>query len=82
MSDWPEHMKQREVVDKSQAIGEFVEEFLPSMGFTIATTNPENGRLVPATYSIRRLLAHFFDIDLDRLDDEKREMLAQLQEET
>ncbi|HUV10815.1 MAG TPA: hypothetical protein VMX12_07525 [Acidimicrobiia bacterium] len=71
--DYPEHAKLRAVADKSQAIGEFLDEWLPTQGIILAHVD-RDGR-VP---SIQELLAEFFGIDRDKLEAEKRAMLESL----
>jgi hypothetical protein len=85
VSDYPEHDKLRAVVDQSQAIGEFLEEFLPSKGIQLCSRMPVDDdsdelslHFYPIHESTRRLLAEFFGIDDDALEREKRTMLAVL----
>lgn len=79
MSDdpFPEHAKLSAVADQSQAIGEFIDEFLPSKGIHLCATDPESSRTSywPIHTPITRLLAEFFGIDEDRLEAEKRQIL-------
>lgn len=66
---WPEHEKLHAVVDRSQAIGEFIE-WIESQGFTITAAN---GGPRP---NMTTWLADFFGIDLDRIETEKRAMIG------
>jgi hypothetical protein len=77
MSDYPEHDKLHQVADKSQAIGQFLDVFLGEKGLVLAEYNgdDERPRLYPATVRIDLLLAEFFDIDLKKIENEKRAML-------
>jgi hypothetical protein len=77
-STWPEHEKLHKVVDKSQAIGEFLEWCADEKGLHLAHLADfrEDGMPVP----FRPLLAEFFDIDEKRLEAEKVAMLTQMRE--
>lgn len=76
MSDYPEHDKLHAVKDKSQAIGEFVE-WLQEQGIHLASWH--NGtQLRPWHESIEDLLARHFEIDLAKLEAEKRAMLDKI----
>ena len=77
MSDHPEHDKLHLVKDKSQTIGEFLE-WLPTQGIHLCTFHYQDNQYRTAYTPITELLAKFFDIDLDKLDDEKRQMLNNL----
>lgn len=72
-SPWPEHDKLREAADKSQAIGEFLDEFLPRMGIHLCAIEEES--YWPIRTPITRLLAQFFGIDEEKLEAEKRQIL-------
>lgn len=68
---YPEHEKMKKVHEASQAIGEFLE-FLESKGFTIERNE--------MTYrNFNGLLAEFFDVDLKKIELEKRAMLTDIQ---
>lgn len=74
MSEYPEHEKLHAIHAQSQAIGEFLDVFLPSQGITLAET--QDGRLWPTHRTIPSLLAEFFGIDQAKIDAEKDAMLA------
>jgi hypothetical protein len=84
---YPEHEKLKKVSEKSQVIGEFID-WLGERDDPIHLAHwVESGRstvhgpeheLVYARVPINRLLAEFFGIDLDCLEDEKRAMLDDL----
>lgn len=76
---YPEHEKLRAVADQSQACGEFFEWLTER--YTLAQWAGEK-TLYPASVNIRKLLAEFFQIDEERLEDEKLAMLAALRKET
>lgn len=76
---WPEHDKQKTVLEESHAIGEFLE----TSGYVLAQYREIKGsadkELVEVTRPTQQVLADHFDIDLDQIHKEKEAMLAQLQ---
>lgn len=84
MIDYPEHEKLKAVQTQSQSIGEFLDWLRGEKGFEIARWKHDDfdendDVLMPAHFSTEKLLAEFFNIDLDKVEAEKRAMLAQLQ---
>ena len=77
MPSYPEHDKLRPVKDKSQAIGEFLE-WASDRGWYLAEHVNGSYHLYAVAYSIQTVLADYFEIDLNRLDDEKRAMLDEI----
>lgn len=77
---YPEHNLLASVKLKSQAIGEFLE-WLTEQGLTICKMEHHFGHseFIPHRYRIEQLLAEHFEIDLDRLEDEKQAMWEELQ---
>ena len=88
---YPEHTKQRAILQESQTLGEFLEEWLPSKGYllaeygkgdpTVSNSVYEKGhpeRLYPVQRNIQGLLAEFFGIDLDKIEAENRAMIEAL----
>jgi len=75
----PECAKMAAVTEKSRAIGSFLE-WLPSQGVILAIHEPGEG-LVPCHTSIETLLAGYFEIDLQKVEAEKRAILDNLQAE-
>lgn len=81
MSKYEEHDKLGAVMDRSQAIGEFLE----TSGY-ILCKNQRMGSfngvdeyaLVPVSKSINEVLADYFDIDLKKIEAEKRQMIEEL----
>jgi hypothetical protein len=74
----PNCEKAHQVHDQSQAIGEFIEWLQDEKGILLAQW--EKGRvavqrLMPAHKDIQRLLAEFFDIDYDEMQQEKDRLL-------
>lgn len=100
MSPYPEHEKLKEIQDKSQVCGEFLEWLLGPQRYQLGqyhehtddcwlpNENLLDGRrrvcgmgaqtLYPAAANHRKLLAEFFEIDEEKLDEEKRAMLDEL----
>ena len=66
---YPEHEKMKKVYVERQAIGEFLE-FLQNEGFTI-----QRNEMVYRDFN--GLLAEFFDVDLKKVELEKRAMLTE-----
>lgn len=69
---YPEHEKLSKVKDQSQVIGEF----LDFSKFTLC--EERRGRYYPTMMSIQDILADWFGIDSQRLEDEKRQMLDEI----
>jgi hypothetical protein len=65
--NYPEHEKMRRARAQSQAIGEFLD-WLIGNGFTIERNEMSHN-------NFEALLAEFFDIDLKKVETEKRQML-------
>lgn len=76
MSDYPEHEKMHEVADESQAIGEFIE-FSP---YRLCEWNERHQEFIPVSKPINEILADYFEIDLNKIETEKRAMLAEMRE--
>lgn len=78
MTAYPEHAKQEKIVDESQAIGEF----LDTSGCILAEYRTVDGflepQLVPVNKSIEQVLADYFEIDLRKIEAEKRAMLESI----
>lgn len=72
--EYPVHEKVLAVREQSQAIGEFLEWLGAEKGLHVAQWMTEH-EMQPASYSAEKLLAEFFDIDLDKLEAEKRAIL-------
>lgn len=81
--DFPEHEKITAVKDESQAIGEFIE----SSGYRLCEWSEEADLCdcgdyipgyVPVAGTIETILAKYFKIDLDKIEQEKRAMLEAL----
>lgn len=94
MSDYPEHEKLRAIQDQSQSCGEFMDwlieqgvvlakyHFHTDECHTESSRRPSCGMsaemLYPVHTSTESLLAKFFDIDLNKIELEKRAMLESI----
>lgn len=81
-SRYPEHAKLSAVMETSHAIGEFIDYGLPRMGLVLCekplSRRNQSRWPSPTNRSIQRILAEWFEIDLDKIEDEKRAMLASM----
>lgn len=79
MSMYPEHDKLREIQPLSQAIGEFLE-WCAADGreMVLAEWVNDGGWMLPASKPTEKLLAQFFQIDLDKIETEKRQIRQML----
>lgn len=87
---YPEHEKLKAVKEQSQTCGNFLE-WLQEQGILLAQyhvhtdrcfragCDVSSGELYPVSASITKLLAQYFEIDEDTLEQEKRQMLEELQ---
>lgn len=73
---YPEHEKINAVKDQSQTIGDFLDWIRREKGIVLANYgNSDVAWLAPDGTAKERLLAEYFEIDLDALEAEKRAML-------
>ena len=87
--------KMEKVQEKSQAIGNFIEEFLKEKGIILATYHKHSIKRcekdewgwncgwtteqpIPLNYDIQKLLAEYFNINLDKTEKEKQKILDDL----
>jgi hypothetical protein len=77
---YPECEKMAAVKDKSQIIGEFLEWLTHErlIRVELCVRNDIHDNLIPCYPSTEELLAEFFDIDLNKIEKEKRQMLDEL----
>ncbi len=82
--EYPEHEKLTAIQEKSQLLGEFLE-WARSNGYDFCqmTTQEEGSpwervEYQPYRKSVDQILAEFYEIDLRKLEEEKREILASL----
>ena len=82
MSSFPEHDKLDGIRDKTQFMGEFLSWLTSERGYVLCESyqNPEDNyvRYLPAHYNLTELLAGFFEIDLNKLEEEKLQILAKM----
>ena len=84
VEQYPEHKKLQAISDESQTVGEFLE----TAGYTlcelrtfteplddIGNTYETRPQFVPVSKSIQQILADYFEIDLTKIETEKRTML-------
>lgn len=85
--NYPEHEKLKEVQDQSQIIGEFLEwlrgkyelcEFKDECSECFECGEVVEG-YYPIAFNIEKILADYYDVDLNKLEQEKREMIKSLQ---
>ena len=90
---YPEHDKLELISGKSQAIYDFLEWLMGEKGLSLGEwvevesltgrkLQNRNGepimRFMPAARDKRKLLAEFFELDLNKIEDEKRAMLDEM----
>lgn len=81
MPKTPECDKMKAVKPKSQAIGEFLEWLADEKGYAICeNTRGAREDWVPIRFNIEEILAEFFEIDLEKVEKERRAILAALAE--
>ena len=71
-NQYPEHEKMKEVTEHSQRIGEMID------NREIVICKVDDSGDLYAAGSVVQQLALLFDIDLNKIEDEKGEMLASL----
>ena len=77
MSDYPEHQKMKAITEQSQVIGEFLN-WLFSSGAVLAHYPEQLDELMPRNMNIQNLLAAYFDINLEKIEIEKQQMINEL----
>lgn len=76
---YPEHAKMEKVDTESHAIGQFIE-WLHGQGIYFAKYDDDSEDFVPEYRSIEKWLADYFEIDLNKVEAEKRQMLDEIRE--
>lgn len=88
MKKYKECEKLSVVHDESQKLGEFLDWLRNEKNYTLSEYVPnvdgccyesESEVLMPVTKGIEALLAEYFDVDLDKVEKERRHMLAAFQ---
>ena len=79
-SQYPEHAKMERVMDKSQTIGEFLEWLSGKKRIVLAHYGVDkfDDYLYPLSYDTEELLAQYFGINLNKVEQEKRQMLEEI----
>ena len=72
---YTQHEKLKKVQKESQAIGEFIEWMQSDQGYTVCE-NPTGEEFFPVRFNIQEILAKFYGINLNKLEEEKRHMLT------
>lgn len=84
MSKYPQHEILSHEAQKSQAIHQFLLEFLPEKEIFLATRiydeETEEEAIVPARSNITNLVAEFLGIDLKALENEKEAMIEEMRQ--
>lgn len=76
---YPEHEKQAKVLDDARVIGEFLENCVYKLGeWRQGRRRSMDAEFFPVNMSIKAILAEYFDIDLEIIETEKRQMLDEL----
>lgn len=73
----PEHEKLSQVKDLSQEIGSFLD-WIQSQGMCLAKFNEGEEHYWPVNKRIEQILAEYFEIDLNKLEKEKIEMIEEM----
>jgi len=73
-----EHEKLKEIQEQSQICGEFLEWLNSEYEIFLCKSDGKLDQYYPCSQSRDKLLAEFFNIDLDKLEQEKRKMLDEL----
>lgn len=77
--EYPEHDRLRAIADKSQAIYDFLTWAHEERGMVLCESAGHiRGEYYPALTSRQKLLAEFFEIDLNKIEHEKRSMIDHL----
>ncbi len=80
-SSYTECEKMAEVKDQSQIIGEFLDWAAEELEFYLCVYSGYSRENIPIGMSTEVLLSKFFDIDLDEVKKEKRQMLDEIRRE-
>lgn len=79
MNEYPEHQKMKAVKERSQAIGEFLD-WAQSEGLYLARYDERfhDETLRAISEPFEHILARHFNIDLNKIEEEKQAMIEQL----
>ena len=79
MSEYPEHQKQAQFLDASQSIGDFLYESGYTLAEYVKFDDREQEQFGPVSKRVERILADYFQIDLKKIEVERRQMIAAMQ---
>lgn len=74
---YPEHQKLKAVKDESQALGEFLD-WLKQKEITLCQYSRADLEYLPVIQRTDQVLADYFEIDLDKIEQEKQTMVKAL----
>lgn len=77
MADYPEHDKMHAVQDQAYTIGSFLEWLLNDTPYFLAEYD-DRRRLEPIRVSFETLLYRYFQVDRDKIEAEKDQMLDKI----
>lgn len=78
-TEYPECEKLKAVADESQKIGQFLDWLLGERNLELGQYN-DNDRLIAQPLNIAKLLAEYFNIDMDKVEKERQEILSSIRE--
>jgi hypothetical protein len=83
---YPEHEKLKRIADKSQCVGDFIEWLRdgskhPQGRIELCCWNDRDKEYYAGFERVSSLLARFFEIDENKLEEEKRAMLNELRKQ-
>lgn len=78
MSAYPEHQKLKAISDKSQCVADFWD-YMEQQGIVFAERGENSQFLYHTMKNKRDFIAEFFDIDMNKIEAEKRAMIEDLQ---
>jgi len=87
MENYPECEKMSKVKKQSQLVGEFLDWLVNEREIVLSEYHEGEGRhdddvLMPISVRTEELLAEFFEIDLNKVEQERRQMLKELREKS
>lgn len=78
---YPEHEKMAKVIDQSQVIGAFLDA-MSEKGIELCEySEGDGGMMFPVRKSIEQILADYFEINLKKIEAEKRAMLESIRQD-
>jgi len=75
MSEYPECEKLKAISDKSNTIGRFLDS---QTQYVLCQWDDKHERYRPVHESLEQILAKYFDIDMEKVETERRAMLEAL----